>query len=89
MDVARALLRLLIVSAVGWLAFWGWRYVDCIHAQGTIFFCPDTSGQALVRTDGLRMVIHLLALPLVSAGAAFWIWRNQRLGGDQTKLGSG
>jgi hypothetical protein len=82
MDVARALFRLLIASAISWLAFWGWRYVDCVHAQGMTFFCPDASGQALVRTDGLHMAIHLLALPLAGAGLSWWIWRNQRLAED-------
>jgi len=83
MDVARALLRLLIASAVGWLAFWGWRYGQgCIHAQGNIFFCPNASGEALVRTDGLGMAIHLLAPPLMALGISFWIWRSQRLAGD-------
>ena len=55
MDVARAIFRLLVAAAIGWLAFWGWRYVGCIHAQGAIFFCPNASGKSLVRTDGLRM----------------------------------
>jgi hypothetical protein len=81
MDVARALFRLLIAAAIGWLAFWGWRYQDCIHVQGAIFFCPDASGQSLVRTDGLRMALHLLAPPLVALSISLWIWRNQRLAG--------
>lgn len=83
MDVARALLRLLIAAAVGWLAFWGWRYAEgCIHAQGATFFCPDASGQSLVRTNGLRMAIHLLGPPLAALSISFWIWRNQRLADD-------
>ncbi len=78
MDVARALFRLLIASAVGWLAFWGWRYAQgCIHVQGTTFFCPDAAGQSLVRTDGFSMAIHLLGPPLAGAAISFWIWRNQ------------
>jgi hypothetical protein len=83
MDVARALFRLLIASAFAWLAFWGWRYGSgCIHAQGDTFFCPDASGQSLVRTDGLRMALHLLVPPLAGLAVCFWIWRNQRLAGD-------
>ena len=82
MDVARALFRLLIASAIGWLAFWGWRYQGCIHVQGMVFFCPNASGEALVRTDGLRMALQLLALPLAGLAISFWIWRKQRLAGD-------
>jgi len=83
MDVARALFRLLIASAIGWLGFWGWRYAQgCIHARGAVFFCPNASGEALVRTDTLGMAVHLLALPLASAGICFWIWRSQRLARD-------
>lgn len=83
MDAARALFRLLIASAIGWLAFWGWRYArGCIHARGTVFFCPNASGEALVRTDIFGMAVHLLAPPLVGAGICFWIWRCQRLARD-------
>jgi hypothetical protein len=82
MDLARALFRLLVAAALGWLAFWGWRYWDgCIHAQGATFFCPDASGQSLVRTDWLRMALHLLLPPLAGLAASFWIWRSQRLSG--------
>ena len=83
MDAGRALFRLLIVAAIGWLAFWGWRYAGgCIHVQGATFFCPNASGEALVRTDGLRMAIHLLAPPLAGLAICVWIWRRQRLAGD-------
>ena len=83
MDAARALFRLLIASAMGWLAFWGWRYaLGCIHVRGATFFCPNASGEALVRTDILGMTIHLLGPPLAGAGICIWIWRNQRLARD-------
>jgi hypothetical protein len=81
MDVARAIFRLLIAAAIGWLAFWGWRYGSgCIHAQGATFFCPDASGQSLVRTSWPGMAMHLLAPPLAGLAISLWIWRNQRLG---------
>ena len=79
MDAARAIFRLLVAGAIGWLAFWGWRYVDCIHAQGAIFFCPNASGEALVRTDGLHMSLYLLLPPLSGLALSWWIWRRQRL----------
>jgi len=82
MDVSRALFRLLVAAAFGWLAFWGWRYWNgCIHAQAAIFFCPDASGQALIRTSGVRMVLHLLLPPLGGLAVSWWIWRTQRLAG--------
>jgi hypothetical protein len=78
MDAARALFRLLVAAALGWLAFWGWRYWSgCIHARDAIFFCPDASGQSLVRTSGLRMALHLLLPPLAGLIVSFWIWRRQ------------
>jgi hypothetical protein len=87
MDVARAIFRLLIVAAFGWLAFWGWRYASgCIHARGAIFFCPDASGQSLVRTSGLRIALHLLLLPLSSLAVSCWIWRSQRLAGRKSEF---
>jgi hypothetical protein len=80
MDVSRALFRLLVAAAFGWLAFWGWRYLNgCIHAQGATFFCPDASGQSLVRISGPRMALHLLLPPLAALAVSFWIWRSQRL----------
>ena len=85
MDVSRALFRLLAAAAFGWLAFWGWRYWNgCIHAQAAIFFCPDASGQALVRTSGVRMVLHLLLPPLAGLAVCWWIWRSQRQMGRTT-----
>jgi hypothetical protein len=79
MDVARAIFRLLVVAAFGWLAFWGWRYASgCIHVHGAIFFCPDASGQSLVRTSGLRMALYLLLPPLTALAISCWIWRRQR-----------
>jgi hypothetical protein len=87
MDVARALFRLLVAAALCWLGFWGWRYWDgCIHVQGATFFCPDASGQTLVRTNGLRMALHLLLPPLAGLAVSFWIWRNQRLAGRTLDL---
>ena len=87
MDVSRALFRLLAAAAFAWLAFWGWRYWNgCIHAQATIFFCPDASGQALVRTSGLRMVLHLLLPPVAGLAVSGWIWRSQRRMGRTTDL---
>ena len=82
MDAARAIFRLLVASAIGWLAFWGWRYGGCIHVQGAIFFCPNASGEALVRTDGLRMSLHLLLPPLSALALSYWIWRRQHVTGD-------
>ena len=82
MDAARAIFRILIASAIGWLAFWGWRYAGCIHAQGATFFCPNASGEALVRTDTLRMAMHLLLPPLSGLALSWWIWRRQRLTGE-------
>ena len=78
MDAGRALFRLLIAAALGWLAFWGWRYASgCIHAQGAVFFCPDASGQSLVRTSWLHMALYLLVPPLAGLLLSFWIWRKQ------------
>ena len=83
MDVARAIFRLLIAAAISWLAFWGWRWWGgCIHVQGMTFFCPDASGQSLVRTDGLRMALQLFLPPLAALSISFWIWRSQRLAGN-------
>ena len=85
MDASRALFRLIVAAAFGWLAFWGWRYGSgCIHARDAIFFCPDASGQSLVRTSGLRMVLHLLLPPLAGLAVCWWIWRGQRLMGRTT-----
>jgi hypothetical protein len=82
MDPARAIFRLLVAAAFGWLAFWGWRYASgCIHVQGSTFFCPDASGQSLVRTSGLHMALHLLLPPLTALAISCWIWRRQRLAG--------
>jgi hypothetical protein len=87
MDVARALFRLLVAAAISWLAFWGWRYwVGCIHAQGATFFCPDASGQSLIRTNWLRMTLQLLLPPLAGLVVSFWIWRSQRLAGRTSKF---
>jgi hypothetical protein len=87
MDTARAIFRLLVAAALGWLAFWGWRYASgCIHAQGAIFFCPDASGQSLVRTSGLRMALHLLLPPMTALAICGWIWRRQRLAGRTSEF---
>ena len=60
----------------------GWMH----PRQGAIFFCPDASGQSLVRTNGLRMALHLLLPPLAGLAVSFWIWRNQRLAGRTPDL---
>jgi hypothetical protein len=79
MDLDRAIIRLSLFCSVGWLAFWGWRYVQgCIHVKGDAFFCPNASGQSLERTDVLHMILYVLVPPLLGLGLSWWIWRQQR-----------
>ena len=59
----------LVASAISWLAFWGWRYGGCIHAQGAIFFCPNASGEALVICECWALPFRCSVSPGISGGA--------------------
>lgn len=79
MDVDRALVRLSLFGSVIWLLFWSWRYATgCIQLGGRSLFCPNASGEALVRTDMLHAALFLLLPPLTGVLLSAFIARRQR-----------
>lgn len=78
MDIDRAIARLSLFGAVVWLTFWSWRYATgCIHGAGKVTFCPNASGETLVKTDGLHAVLFLLLPPLCGFLISALIFRRR------------
>jgi len=79
MDVGWAIIRLSLFGAFAWLLFWSDRYLTgCIHARNGAFFCPETDGQTLARTDSFHIAAFLLVPPLTGLIVAGWTWYSLR-----------
>jgi hypothetical protein len=79
MPVDRAIVRIALFAAATWLLFWGWRYITgCIHGRAQTFFCPNASGETLVRTDFVHIGFFLLMPPLLGLAISLWVLRHQQ-----------
>jgi hypothetical protein len=65
-SARRAAIRLWVVGSVVWIAFWLWNYgAKCIHTSKGALFCPDASGDALLRTDYLHAAGLIFGPPVL------------------------
>jgi hypothetical protein len=79
MDIDRALVRLSLFGSAIWLLFWSWRYATgCIRMDARAMFCPNASGETLVKTDNFHIALFLLLPPLCGFLISAFIVRRQR-----------